>query len=117
MRPEPNLSAAACAVVRKRQRLNSLAGLQNVTPPLALPAVGHLQSVIVCNVVEIGETTSRCRPASGFVGCRPTRYRDGSHAMGMSPAQMLWKVECPLALPVIVAGLRLAAVTVIKRRS
>ena len=33
--------------------------------------------------------------------------------MGMSPAQVLWKVELPLALPVIVAGLRIATVTVI----
>ena len=28
-------------------------------------------------------------------------------------AEILWKVELPLALPVIVAGLRIAAVTVI----
>jgi hypothetical protein len=49
-------------------RLDNLAGPQNVTPPLSLPAVEHPQSVIVYNVVEIGETTSRCRPATGFVG-------------------------------------------------
>jgi osmoprotectant transport system permease protein len=33
--------------------------------------------------------------------------------MGMGPWQVLLKVELPLALPVIVAGLRIAAVTVI----
>ena len=31
----------------------------------------------------------------------------------MSGSQVLWKVEIPLAMPVIVAGLRIAAVTVI----
>jgi osmoprotectant transport system permease protein len=33
--------------------------------------------------------------------------------MGMSERQMLWKVELPLALPAIMAGLRIATVTVI----
>ncbi len=33
--------------------------------------------------------------------------------MGMRPAEILVRVELPLALPVIVAGLRIAAVTVI----
>ena len=38
---------------------------------------------------------------------------DAARGMGMSNAQVLWKVEIPLAMPVIVAGLRIAAVTVI----
>jgi osmoprotectant transport system permease protein len=38
---------------------------------------------------------------------------DAARGMGMSGTQVLWKVEIPLALPVIVAGLRIAAVTVI----
>src|SRR5207248_989599 len=38
---------------------------------------------------------------------------EAAAGMGMSPAQVLWKVELPLALPVIVAGLRIATVTVI----
>jgi osmoprotectant transport system permease protein len=33
--------------------------------------------------------------------------------MGLSPTQVLFKVELPLALPVIVAGLRVATVTTI----
>ncbi|HEU4325350.1 MAG TPA: ABC transporter permease [Roseiflexaceae bacterium] len=33
--------------------------------------------------------------------------------MGMSPRQVLWRVELPLALPAIIGGLRLAAVEVI----
>jgi osmoprotectant transport system permease protein len=38
---------------------------------------------------------------------------DAARGMGMSGAQVLWKVEMPLAMPVIVAGLRISAVTVI----
>jgi len=43
----------------------------------------------------------------------PAEVVDAARGMGMSASQVLWKVELPLALPVIVAGLRIAAVTVI----
>lgn len=38
---------------------------------------------------------------------------ESARGMGMSPFQILLRVEFPLALPVIVAGLRIATVTVI----
>jgi len=43
----------------------------------------------------------------------PADVVDAARGMGMSARQMLWRVELPLALPVIVAGLRIAAVTII----
>lgn len=43
----------------------------------------------------------------------PADVVDAARGMGMSAAQVLWRVEVPLALPVIVAGVRIAAVTVI----
>jgi osmoprotectant transport system permease protein len=43
----------------------------------------------------------------------PVDVVDAARGMGMSGTQILWKVEVPLALPVIVAGLRISAVTVI----
>ena len=50
--------------------------------------------------------------ATGIRGA-PADVVDAARGMGMSGAQVLWRVEVPLALPVIVAGLRIAAVTVI----
>lgn len=49
------------------------------------------------------------------VGIRevPHEVVDSARGMGMSPAQILMRIELPLALPVIVAGLRIATVTVI----
>lgn len=38
---------------------------------------------------------------------------EAAQAMGMTTRQILWRVEFPLALPVIVAGIRTAAVEVI----
>ena len=43
----------------------------------------------------------------------PAEVIDAARGVGMSARQMLWHVELPLALPVIVAGLRIAAVTII----
>ena len=50
--------------------------------------------------------------ATGIRGA-PAEVVDAARGMGMNGTQVLWKVEVPLALPVIVAGLRIAAVTVI----
>ena len=38
---------------------------------------------------------------------------DAARGMGMSPRQVLTRIELPLALPVIIAGFRIATVTVI----
>lgn len=43
----------------------------------------------------------------------PDDVIDAARGMGMSPREILVRVELPLALPVIVAGLRIATVTVI----
>ncbi|MDO8185340.1 ABC transporter permease [Conexibacter sp. JD483] len=43
----------------------------------------------------------------------PAEVRDAAIGMGMTARQLLWKVELPLALPAIFAGLRIAVVTVI----
>ena len=43
----------------------------------------------------------------------PEEVRDAARGMGMSARQLLWRVELPMALPAIIAGLRIATVTVI----
>ena len=43
----------------------------------------------------------------------PAETKDAARGMGLTSRQILFKVELPLALPVIVAGIRIATVTVI----
>ena len=43
----------------------------------------------------------------------PTDAKDAGRGMGMSDRQLLWQVEMPLALPEIIAGLRIATVTTV----
>jgi len=47
---------------------------------------------------------------TGILGVDPA-VRESAMAMGMTPRQILWHVEMPLAVPSIVAGLRIATVT------
>jgi osmoprotectant transport system permease protein len=43
----------------------------------------------------------------------PDDVREAAEGMGLTRRQMLWRVEIPLAMPAIVAGLRVATVTTI----
>lgn len=73
-------------------------GLGFLTSLVALVAYG--QFVLVRNVA---------------VGLRevPRAQVDAALGVGLSPAQMLRRVELPLALPAIVAGIRIAAIAMI----
>lgn len=49
---------------------------------------------------------------AGFAGV-PAATIEAARGMGMTPAQVLWRVEVPLALPVILSGLRIVTVQAI----
>lgn len=49
---------------------------------------------------------------TGLRGVDPT-VREAARGMGMAPWQVLWRVELPLAAPVILAGARVATVSVL----
>lgn len=49
---------------------------------------------------------------AGLTGV-PDDVREAATGMGYSSNQLLWRVELPLALPVIIAGIRIATVTTI----
>lgn len=46
---------------------------------------------------------------TGILGVEP-KYVEAARGCGMSPLQTLWRVELPLAMPTIIAGLRMAAI-------
>jgi osmoprotectant transport system permease protein len=75
-----------------------LTGFTRVTAEIAL--VSYTLLVITQNVV------------AGVDGV-PAEVREAADAMGFSRSRRLLRVELPLALPVIVAGIRIATVTVV----
>ncbi len=43
----------------------------------------------------------------------PTEVTDAARGVGLTPKQLLWQVEIPLAMPEIIAGLRVATVSTV----
>ncbi len=73
-------------------------GLSTLTSEIGL--VGYTLLIIVRNTV------------AGVDGVSPG-VREAADGMGFTPARRFWKAEFPLALPVIMAGIRIAAVTTV----
>lgn len=75
-----------------------ITGLSFLTAEIAL--VSYTLLILVRNIV------------AGIAGV-PEDIRDAATGMGYTRWQRLWRVELPVALPVIVAGLRIATITTI----
>ncbi len=109
-------------ILATRNRLVSLATINLFGTARAIPSIAIL--FLAIPFLGFGFTPSlvalavlACPPIlvntnAGFMGVAPPVV-EAARGMGMSPWQVLWRVEMPLALPVLVAGLRIATVTVI----
>lgn len=75
-----------------------LFGLSTVTAEVGL--VSYTLLILIRNIV------------AGLDGVPPDT-KEAALGMGYTERQLLWKVELPLALPVIIAGIRIATVTTI----
>lgn len=92
----------------------AIANLGQTFPPvavlaLAVPALGFgltptLVALFLYGMLPIYENT-----VTGLQQV-PSKVTDAARGMGMSPRQQLWFVELPLALPLIVAGIRISLV-------
>jgi osmoprotectant transport system permease protein len=80
------------------QLLVPITGLTVTTVEIAL--VGYTLLILYRNIVE------------GLRGV-PEDVIEASRAMGLTPRQMLWRIELPLAVPAMIAGLRVAVVSTI----
>jgi osmoprotectant transport system permease protein len=75
-----------------------ITGLSTTTAEIAL--VSYTLLIIVRNTVAGLDSV-------------PDDVKESARGMGLTSRQILWRVEMPLAVPVIVAGLRIATVTTI----
>lgn len=95
----------------------SVAGILYTIPSLALFAVlvtvtGPTKTTAEIALVSYTLLILIRNIVAGLEGV-PRDVREAAVGMGFSPTQLLFKVDFPLALPVIVAGLRVATVTTI----
>jgi len=92
------------------QTIPSLALLAVIVPVLAalhFPSIGYLPAVIGLTLYSLLPILRNT--VTGLHGIDPA-YVEAALGVGMTPAQQLFRVELPLALPVIVAGIRTATV-------
>lgn len=95
----------------------SLAGILYAVPSLALFALLLPFTGLGTDTAEIGLVSYTLlilirNIVTGLDGV-PQDAKEAALGMGYTDRQLLWRVEVPLALPVIVAGVRLATVTTI----
>lgn len=111
----------ALAIRRRRGLAAPILGASGVLysiPSLALltlliPVFG-VQSIVTAEVALVSYTLLILvrNTVAAFDGV-PDEVREAATGMGFSAWQRLWRVELPIAVPIIVAGLRIATVTTI----
>src|SRR5437764_2893617 len=94
-----------------------ISGLLYTVPTLAflallIPVVGLGRTNAIICMVAFSLMIMIRNIAVGIRGV-PTDVIDAGRGMGMTAREILTRIELPLAAPVIVAGLRIASVTVI----
>jgi osmoprotectant transport system permease protein len=114
------LSIALTRRVRLRRWTLSIVNILQTIPSLALfgvllpiPLIGGIGKRTAIIVLALYALLPIMRNmVVGILGVEAS-VRDSAVAMGMTQQQILWRVEIPLALPTIIAGIRIAVVATI----
>lgn len=119
----PGLGRIVLALASVLQTIPGLALLALMVPALAglaalterfglgsLPSIGFLPAVLALALYSVLPILRNA--VTGLVGVDPALV-EAARGVGMSPREILWQVELPLALPTLVAGLRTATVWVV----
>lgn len=97
--------------------ITGVAGIIYAIPSLALFAFLLPYTGLTATTAEIGlvgyTLLILIRNIVAGLAAVPADAKEAALGMGYSDRQLLWRVELPLALPVIVAGIRLATVTTV----
>jgi osmoprotectant transport system permease protein len=75
-----------------------------------LPGVGPVAAFVALVALAVPPMVTNAYVAVADV---PFEIRDSARGMGLSDGQVLWRIELPLALPLIMAGVRTGAVQVV----
>lgn len=98
-----------------------IAGVLRIVPSLAVLiicvpylGVGTLPAVVALTVLAIPPILINTAVAFRNV---PAEMIEAARGLGMSPAQMFWRIQVPLAFPVAFSGIRTASIEVIASAS
>ena len=114
--------AFALALLAHRERrlvspITQLTGILYTIPSLAfffllLPITGRGNTTAIIALTAYTLLILFRNTVDGLDGV-PEDARDAGRGMGLTERQLLWRVELPLALPAIMAGLRIATTTTV----
>jgi osmoprotectant transport system permease protein len=79
---------------------------------LLLPFTGLSRTTVIIGLVLYSLSILIRNMLAGLAGV-PEEALDAARGMGFSSTRMFWRVELPLALPAVVAGLRVATVSTV----
>ncbi|MGW0855393.1 ABC transporter permease [Streptomyces sp. NPDC002690] len=79
---------------------------------LLLPVFGLSAALVVTGLV-LYSLTILVRNILAGLEAVPEEAKEAARGMGYGPARLLWEVEIPLALPALMAGLRIASVSTV----
>jgi osmoprotectant transport system permease protein len=103
----PRLGAPLVWLVNAAQTVPSLAMFGFLLP---LPLIGGLGARVAITVLIVYALLPIVRTTIAGIGSVDPALVEAGMALGMTPRQLLRQVQLPLALPSIVAGIRVAAV-------
>ncbi|PUZ29910.1 osmoprotectant transport system permease protein [Chitinophaga costaii] len=98
------MAGAVLGIAGVLQTIPSIALLGIMIPLLGIGAKPAIVALFLYALLPVIRNTY-----TGITGVDPT-ILEAARGMGMSQAQILWKVQLPLAMPVILAGIRTATV-------
>src|SRR5215211_5121156 len=114
--------AAGLAIVAHRRRwlvgpITTITGVMYTIPSLSLffllqPITGRGNTTALIALVSYTLLIIFRNVLAGLDNVAP-ETRDAARGMGLTDRQLLWRVELPLALPEIMAGLRIATTTTV----
>jgi osmoprotectant transport system permease protein len=114
--------AFALALLAHRRRwlvapITQITGILYTIPSLAaffilLPITGRGRTTAIIALTAYTLLVLFRNIVDGLDGV-PAEARDAGRGMGLTSKHLLWRVELPLALPTIIAGLRIAATTTV----
>lgn len=100
-----------------RTMVGAVASIGQTLPPvavlaIAVPTLGYGARPTIVALMLYGLLPIVANVIAG-IETVPASVREAAEGMGMSPGQILWRVELPLAAPVILAGIRVSVVIAI----
>ncbi len=114
--------ALGLAIVSHRRRwltpaITGLTGVLYTVPSIAffvllLPITGRGTDTAIIALTAYTLQIIYRNAVAGLANV-PAEARESGRGMGMTPRQLLWRVELPLAVPEIIAGLRIATVSTV----